>query len=143
MHGVGIRFINRWFSSAWVRVDAATRRSGGSICILTAAIAALSMLHFAETLLWALPISRVGHASRMRDSLLLRARELHHSRRRQRVSCRTRWRLLGPIIAMSGLFTFGWTGSVLVSIMAEFGRLDRAARARKASDDDGPDDRPA
>ena len=25
-----------------------------------------------------------------------------------------RWRLLGPIIGMSGLFTFGWTGSVLV-----------------------------
>jgi len=43
------------------------------------------------------------------------------------------WRLLGPIIAISGLFTFGWTGSVLVSIMTEFGRLDRA-RA-KGSDD--------
>ncbi|MGO4837464.1 ion channel, partial [Rhizobiaceae sp. 2RAB30] len=39
------------------------------------------------------------------------------------------WRLLGPSIAMSGLFTFGWTGSVLVSIMTEFGKLDRI-RAR-------------
>ena len=27
---------------------------------------------------------------------------------------------------MSGLFTFGWTGSVLVSIMNEFGKLDTA-----------------
>ena len=40
-----------------------------------------------------------------------------------------RWRLIGPIIAMSGLFTFGWTGSVLVSIMNEFGKLDRARAA--------------
>ena len=46
--------------------------------------------------------------------------------------CRDDWRLLGPIIAMSGLFTFGWTGSVLVSIMTEFGKLDRArAEARR------------
>jgi hypothetical protein len=37
-----------------------------------------------------------------------------------------RWRLIGPIIAMSGLFTFGWTGSVLVSVMTEFGKFDRA-----------------
>lgn len=41
-----------------------------------------------------------------------------------------RWRLIGPIIAMSGLFTFGWTGSVLVNVMTEFGKLDRG-QARK------------
>jgi hypothetical protein len=27
------------------------------------------------------------------------------------------WHMLAPIIAMSGLFTFGWTGSVLVEIV--------------------------
>ena len=31
---------------------------------------------------------------------------------------------------MSGLFTFGWTGSVLVSIMTEFGKLDRSRAPR-------------
>ena len=41
------------------------------------------------------------------------------------------WRLLGPMIAMSGLFTFGWTGSVLVSIMTEFSKLDRLRARRK------------
>ncbi len=40
------------------------------------------------------------------------------------------WRLLGPIIAMSGLFTFGWTGSVLVSIMTDFDKFDKL-RARR------------
>ncbi len=30
------------------------------------------------------------------------------------------------MIAMSGLFTFGWTGSVLVSIMTDFAKLDRS-----------------
>ena len=49
------------------------------------------------------------------------------------ISLPDRWRLIGPIIAMSGLFTFGWTGSVLVSIMTEFGKLDRV-RAKKPTD---------
>ena len=35
------------------------------------------------------------------------------------------WRLVGPMIGMSGIFTFGWTGSVLVTIMNELGKLDR------------------
>jgi hypothetical protein len=34
---------------------------------------------------------------------------------------------------MSGLFTFGWAGSVLVSVMTEFGKLDRA-RAKGPTD---------
>jgi hypothetical protein len=27
------------------------------------------------------------------------------------------WHMLAPIIAISGLFTFGWTGSVLVEVV--------------------------
>ncbi|HJS61739.1 MAG TPA: two pore domain potassium channel family protein, partial [Pseudolabrys sp.] len=46
--------------------------------------------------------------------------------------------LLGPIIAMSGLFTFGWTGSILVSIMTDFGRYDML-RARKAHENENDD----
>jgi hypothetical protein len=36
------------------------------------------------------------------------------------------WHMLAPIIAMSGLFTFGWTGSVLVEVV-------RRCQAAKAS----------
>ncbi len=43
------------------------------------------------------------------------------------------WRLVGPVIAISGLFTFGWTASVLVYVMNETGKL-HAARSTAASD---------
>ncbi|MGO7969129.1 hypothetical protein ACC720_38190, partial [Rhizobium ruizarguesonis] len=36
-----------------------------------------------------------------------------------------RWRLLGPLLGMSGLFTLGWTGIVLVRVMTDFGKFDR------------------
>jgi hypothetical protein len=40
---------------------------------------------------------------------------------------------------MSGLFTFGWTGSVLVSVMTDFGRLDRL-RAKGSANAESPDE---
>jgi hypothetical protein len=33
------------------------------------------------------------------------------------------WGMLAPIIAISGLFTFGWTGSVLVSMVSRYNEL--------------------
>ena len=33
------------------------------------------------------------------------------------------WKMLSPIIAISGLFTFGWTGSVLVDVVGRISKL--------------------
>lgn len=33
------------------------------------------------------------------------------------------WKMLAPIMAISGLFTFGWTGSVLVDIVGRVNRI--------------------
>jgi hypothetical protein len=49
------------------------------------------------------------------------------------------WRMLGPIIAISGLFTFGWSGSVLVEVTRRLGTLRDLAREerRKPTTRDG------
>ena len=41
------------------------------------------------------------------------------------------WHMLAPIIAMSGLFTFGWTGSVLVEIVRRCQEIKTAAYRAK------------
>jgi Ion channel len=43
------------------------------------------------------------------------------------------WRMLAPIIAMSGLFTFGWSGSVLVDFVRRLNEIRDAASAARAS----------
>ena len=89
-----------------------------------------------------MPISRAGIIPSLRDSYYF-VLDRYTTLGEDGLKLGERWRLIGPIIAMSGLFTFGWTGSVLVSIMGELGRLDRV-RARKAVADDGkPDDPPS
>ena len=42
------------------------------------------------------------------------------------------WEMVAPIIAISGLFTFGWSGSVLVDIVARCQRLKDAVAERAA-----------
>jgi hypothetical protein len=43
------------------------------------------------------------------------------------------WNMLGPIIAISGLFTFGWSGSVLVEVVHRVGQAREGARSTKAA----------
>jgi hypothetical protein len=47
-----------------------------------------------------------------------------------------KWRLMGPIIAISGLFTFGWTTGVLVSTMSELTQLNKQ-RSKRDIDEAG------
>jgi hypothetical protein len=131
VHGTGIRTINRRFSEAWIHMNGTTAYWRLNLLLATT-IASLAALHFAETLLWAIPVSWAGLIPSMRDSYYY-VLESYTTLGEGSISLPDRWRLIGPIIAMSGLFTFGWTGSVLVSIMTEFGKLDRV-RAREMRD---------
>jgi len=47
------------------------------------------------------------------------------------------WRMVTPIIAISGLFTFGWTGSVLVDLIGRCQKIKDAAVGRKATERPG------
>jgi hypothetical protein len=130
VHGAGIRTINRRFSEAWIHVKSDTPHWQIN-SLLAIAIGSLTILHLVETLLWALPIYFTGMIPNMRDSYYY-VLESYTTLGEGNVSLPQQWRLIGPIIAISGLFTFGWTGSVLVSIMTDFGKLDATrAKARK------------
>jgi hypothetical protein len=123
VHGSAMRVINRRFNTAWVRVTPTTPLWKVNM-LLAVVIGALAIVHLTETLVWALPIYWLGMLSNMRDSYFF-VLESYTTLGEGNVSLPDQWRLVGPMIGMSGLFTFGWTGSVLVSIMNEVGKLDR------------------
>ncbi|TIN48661.1 MAG: two pore domain potassium channel family protein, partial [Mesorhizobium sp.] len=131
VHGAGIRTINQRFSESWVQVNDTTAYWRLNL-LLAITIGSLAALHFAETFLWAIPIFLAGLIPSMRDSYYY-VLESYTTLGEGSISLPDRWRLVGPIIAMSGLFTFGWTGSVLVSIMTDFGKLDKV-RAKDLRD---------
>lgn len=45
------------------------------------------------------------------------------------------WHMLAPIMAISGLFTFGWSGSVLVDLVGRCQKIKDAALLRRAQND--------
>jgi hypothetical protein len=128
VHGVGIRAINRQFSKSWIHVSDTTPLWRLDV-MLALIIGSLATLHFTETLLWAAPVYMLGLIPSLRDSYYY-VLQSYTTLGTGVVGLPDQWRLIGPIIAMSGLFTFGWTASVLVSVMTEFGKMDRARAER-------------
>jgi hypothetical protein len=97
-------------------------------------IALLVSVHLVETMIWVLPIWRFGLIDGFRDSIYF-VLESYTTLGDAKVGLPYSWRLIGPMIAISGLFTFSWTGSVMVYVVTETGR--RHSRRTKSPENDG------
>jgi hypothetical protein len=134
IHGVGIQKINREFSRVWAHVTIHTAHWKINV-ILALVIASLTILHLAETIFWGLPIYALSLVPTWMDSYIF-VLENYTTLGAGNVRHGDDWRLMGPIIAISGLFTFGWTTGVLVSTMSELTQLNKQ-RSKQGIDDKG------
>ena len=99
-------------------------------------ISALVFVHLTETLLWTVPLLWLGIIDNFRDAYYY-VLEAYTTLGEGTLYLPDQWRLVGPVIAISGLFTFGWTASVLVYVMGETGRL-HAERSKEVARATGP-----
>jgi hypothetical protein len=134
IHGVGIQKINREFARVWAHVTIHTAHWKVNI-ILALVIASLTVLHLVETIFWGLPIYALSLVPTWADSYFY-VLENYTTLGAGDVRLPEKWRLMGPIIAISGLFTFGWTTGVLVSTMSELTQLNKQ-RSKRDIDEAG------
>lgn len=120
MHGAGMRAITRQFGTLLDRSKPQPARLREDL-MLGAAVGALAVLHLLETLVWTLPIYLGGLIPDPGDSYYF-VMQSYTTLGDSNISLPAQWRLLEPIIAMSGMLTFGWTAAVLVSLMTEYAR---------------------
>lgn len=120
VHGWCLGTISSSFSTRWKRVTPHTS-SWRVRFLVSSTIGLLAVTHFFETLLWTLPIWKLKAIPNLRDAYYY-VLEAYTTLGEGTVALPNSWRLAGPIIAMSGLFTFSWTGSVLVYVMTETSR---------------------
>lgn len=129
VHGWCMGSISKFFASRFSRFTPETRQ--WRVSLLTGmSITLLALTHLFETFLWAAPIWWLGLISGFRDTYFF-VLEAYTTLGEGTVALPDTWRLAGPMIAISGLFTFSWTGSVLVYVMTETGR--RHSRTERAS----------
>lgn len=120
-HGWCLNGVSKNFSTRFALYTPHTPRwRVSSLSSLT--IAALVVIHLFETMLWAIPIWQFGIIPNFRNAYYY-VLEAYTTLGEGNVSLPDEWRLAGPVIAISGLFTFGWTASVLVYVMNQIAKL--------------------
>ncbi len=136
IHGWCLAQISKFFSTRYAHYTPATPH--WHVGLLTSiTIALLVAIHLIETLLWTIPLLQIGILKSFRDAYYY-VLESYTTLGEGNMILPDNWRLVGPVIAISGLFTFGWTASILVVIMTETGKL-YAARSKAAARDAGRD----
>lgn len=120
VHGWFMGEVSKFFAVRFARFNRATAQWRVSF-LVSITIALLASVHLLETLIWAAPIWWFGLISGFRDSFYF-VLESYTTLGDAKVGLPYSWRLIGPMIAISGLFTFSWTGSVMVYVMTETGR---------------------
>ena len=132
LHGIGMWMVQRRFLAAWPREpDARVRRQ----LVFASLIAMMLATHLAQMVLWAIALMGIGAVNGFREAFYFAA-VTYTTLGYEETKLPLPWRLLAPLMAMAGVFAFGWTTGVLVSLVtraneaysADPGVTDRRSR---------------
>ena len=133
IHATGMRMLTDRFE---LRIQAQGRRGRGTWwpdLLLGGVVLLMLMLHLLEIWVWSAALVYSGLVENWRAAGFFAA-NTYTTVGYGNFVLPDGWHMLAPIIAMSGLFTFGWTGSVLVEIVRRCQEVKAAAyKARLAT----------
>jgi hypothetical protein len=113
LHGIGMWMVQRRFLRAWPREpDARVRRQ----LVFASLIAMMLATHLAQMGLWAFALTAIGAVATFREAFYFAA-VTYTTLGYEETKLPMPWRLLAPFMAMAGVFAFGWTTGVLVSLV--------------------------
>lgn len=115
IHAFGMRALTNQFERRLQAVRAMQSTWRPDV-ILVAVVAAMLMLHLAEIFAWSAALVWSGLVAEWRAAGFFAA-NTYTTVGYGNFVLPYGWHMLAPIIAISGLFTFGWTGSVLVEVV--------------------------
>src|SRR5437762_14198425 len=114
IHGIGMLFVQRRTRDFQTLPPLGLRREAAfSMLILM-----LMFAHLIEVLIWAFALIFIGAISTLRDAYYYAA-VTYTTLGYAEGTLAPQWRIIAPMMAMSGVFAFGWTTSVLFAIVGE------------------------
>ncbi|MDM0019274.1 hypothetical protein [Variovorax saccharolyticus] len=130
-HAFWIRIIT---SSFLKRSDAL--RAGPSLwradLLFTLTVMMLLALHLAEVVLWSAALIFGGIVAEWSDAAYFAAN--CYTALGEPFSLPRAWRIVPPIIGISGIFAFAWTASVLVNFVSRYNELRASVLGRSSAD---------
>jgi hypothetical protein len=136
VHGWCMGVVTKFFAVRFARFGPESAQWRVSF-LVAVTIALLASVHLVETMIWVIPIWWFGLIGEFRDAFYF-VLQGYTTLGDAKVELPNSWRMIGPMIAISGLFTFSWTGSVMVYVMTETGRR-HSKDAKSLGKGDGSD----
>ena len=133
IHAAGVRTVGNHVRRATIRI-LARPASWRADVLMSGVVFLLLALHVLEIIAWAAALVLAGLVPDWRTAGLLAGNTYTTLGYGAYVLPRG-WGMMSPFIAISGLFTFGWSGSVLVDLVA------RCQKIRDATNVDGAGNR--
>jgi hypothetical protein len=121
IHGAGMRLITGHVLRR-SKVIAQHPTEWRADLLLAGVIVLMLSVHLFETVVWTTLLVRT-HLVSNRSEAGFFAANTYTTLGYGSVILPQHWKMLAPIMAISGMFTFGWTGSVLVDIVGRVNRL--------------------
>ncbi|MFO1090026.1 MAG: two pore domain potassium channel family protein [Hyphomicrobiales bacterium] len=133
IHGSCLMWTSQRFAARFAVMNASTPW-WRVMWLMSMTITLLVSFHLFETFLWTCAIYGVGALNGFRTAYLYTL-EGYTTLGETNTVLPEKFKAIGPMIAISGLFTFGWTGSSLVYVMSQILKLQaiRTKRAERAA----------
>jgi len=122
MHGMGLHKVLLRFKRADLRLRSGPPHLGRARFVFASAVFQMLSLHILQITFWAFSLAQLGLVPRPVDAIYFCA-NAYTTLGYGAVDLGVHWRNISPIIAFSGLFTFAWTTSTLVSMVQNYVKL--------------------
>ena len=121
-HGIGLHGILVRFKRSEVRMQMGRPHLGRAGFLFTWSVFLMLSMHIMQITAWAFALMWLGLILRPTDAIYFCA-NAYTTLGYGAVDLDPHWRNISPIIAISGLFSFAWTTSSLVSILTSYLKL--------------------
>lgn len=121
-HGISLHKILVHFKRRELRLQAGRPHLWGAAFLFGWAIFMMLSLHIVEIMAWAIALHRLGLIVHPADAIYFCA-NAYTTMGYGSVDLSTQWRNITAVIAISGLFTFAWTTSSLVTMVANYMKI--------------------
>lgn len=129
-HGTGLHNImvgqDRWRARLFAHQPHLT----GAALIFGWGVFLMLFLQMVEILIWSLFLNRLGLIKSVHDTIYFCA-NAYTTLGMGKMELDRPWRLISPIIGISGLFTFAWTTSALVDMVTAHRQVVEQVRAKR------------
>ena len=132
-HGISMHQILVHFKRRELRLQAGRPHLWGAAFLFGWAIFMMLSLHIVEIMAWAWALMRLGLIVHPADALYFVA-NAYTTMGYGTVDLNQLWRNITPIIAISGLFTFAWTTSSLVNMVANYLKIVEQLELERAKE---------